>query len=315
MKNPSALLANLAKTRGAAKSLEISGKRTAYWFYAADRNNTNNQADAPTVVMIHGYRGNHHGLEAMVGALTDANVIVPDLPGFGLSQAFDENHSIERYALWVGQFLAALGASGEVKPHEVTLLGHSFGTIVVSAALAEAFVAPARVVLINPVSAPALSGPRSVMTKLTAGFYWAGGALPKALGNALLASPVIVRGMSILLAKTKDKDLRRWIHREHDENFSNFEDRRVAYEGFLASVSHNVGEYADKIAQPTLLIIGDRDDITSVANQRAVQKKFADATLEQIDGVGHLIHYEAPALAASLIRDFIQGKLVSGLKR
>jgi len=302
MSNPSALLANRAKSRGVAKSLELGGKRTAYWFYKSENN-----ADAsPTVVMIHGYRGNHHGLEAVVGALAGFNVIVPDLPGFGSSEAFDENHSIERYARWEGEFLMALGASGEIMPSQITLLGHSFGTIVVAAAVAEGFAAPARVVLINPVSAPALNGPRALMTKLTAGYYWAGGALPKVLGNSLLASPLIVRGMSVLLAKTKDKELRTWIHREHDENFSNFASRRVAHEGFLASISHNVGEYAGKILQPTLLIIGERDDITSTSDQHAVQGRFANATLEQIDGVGHLIHYEAPLLAARFIQDFVE---------
>lgn len=304
MTNPSALLSNLAKERGIAKTLEIGGKRTGYWFYAADQ-----LSDAtPTVVMIHGYRGNHHGLEAMVGALTDFNVIVPDLPGFGVSEAFVENHSIERYAQWVGDFLAVLEAAGELVQSRITLLGHSFGTIVVSASVAEGLAKPARVVLINPVSAPALSGPRSILTKLSSAFYWIGGTLPNALGKAWLSSPIIVRGMSILLAKTDDKALRAWIHREHDDNFSIFESSRVAYEGYLASVSHNVSEYAQRIKQPTLLIIGDLDDITSVENQHRVHGKFANAKLEQLDGVGHLTHYEAPLLAASFIRNFIETK-------
>jgi len=282
-------------------SVDLVGRRTDYWFYAAE-----NPADAPTLVMIHGYRGNHHGLEAMAGAMTDLNVIIPDLPGFGSSQSFVEEHSIERYAKWVGDFVSALGARGEIVPSRITLLGHSFGTIVVSCAVAEGFAKPARVVLINPVSAPALSGPRSVLTKLSSAYYWAGGHLPERAGTALMSSPAIVRGMSILLAKTKDKAMRRWIHREHDENFNNFENQRVAYEGYIASISHNVGEYAEKISQPTLLIIGEFDDITSVANQHAVQKKFANAQLEQIDSIGHLTHYEAPVLAARFIRDFIE---------
>lgn len=299
-------MANLAKQRGVAKRVEIAGKTTAYWVYES----AGDPSQAATVLMIHGYRGNHHGLEAIAGAMTDVNVIIPDLPGFGDSEAFDENHSIERYAQWVGDFISALSTSNPdhsaIEPSQITLLGHSFGTIVVSAALAEGLAKPARVVLINPVSAPALSGPRSFLTKLSSAFYWVGGALPNGIGKAWLSSPVIVRGMSILLAKTSDKELRNWIHREHDDNFSIFESSRVAYEGYLASVSHNVGEYAGRIAQPTLLIIGDLDDITSVQNQHKVQLKFANATLEQLDGVGHLTHYEAPLLAARFIRDFIE---------
>ena len=309
MSNPSALLANRAKSRGVAKSLELGGKRTAYWVYPAEveHGQAVQGARTETIVMIHGYRGNHHGLEALVGALAGFNVIVPDLPGFGSSEAFDESHSIERYARWAGEFVMALGASGEIKPSQITFLGHSFGTIVVAAAVAAGLTKPARLILINPVSTPALQGPRSVLTKLTAGYYLLGSKLPSRAGNALLASPLIVRGMSVLLAKTKDKELRNWIHLEHDENFSNFASRRVAHEGFLASISHNVGEYAGKILQPSLLIIGERDDITSTSDQHAVQGRFANSTLKQIDDVGHLIHYEAPSLAARFIQDFVEG--------
>ena len=306
MTNPSALLAGLAKARGVARRIEIADKITTYWLYEAQEN----AEQAPTILMIHGYRGNHHGLEAIAGAMTDLNVIIPDLPGFGESEAFDESHTIDRYAQWVGGFISALSTPADgrqaITPSQITLLGHSFGTIVVSAALAVGLAKPARVVLINPVSAPALSGPRSFLTKISSAFYWIGGVLPSRLGTAWLSSPVIVRGMSILLAKTNDRELRSWIHREHDENFSIFESSRVAYEGYQASVSHNVGEYAARLKQPTLLLIGDLDDITSVENQHIVQAKFANAQLQQLDGVGHLTHYEAPLLAARFIRDFIE---------
>ncbi|MEY4367736.1 MAG: hypothetical protein RLZ28_1151 [Actinomycetota bacterium] len=313
MTNLSAELSQLAKERGRAKSVIIAGKRTAYWVYEAEagqsspgKTQASQVARAETIVMIHGYRGNHHGLEAIVGSLSDRNVIVPDLPGFGESEEFDEFHSIDRYARWVGDFLAALETSGQIKLAETALLGHSFGTIVVAAAVAEGLAKPASLILINPVSTPALSGPRSIMTKLTAFYYWMGSSLPVRAGNALLASPLIVRFMSALLAKTKDAELRRWIHREHDENFSNFSDRRVASEGFTASVSHNVGEYAAKITIPTLLIIGQKDDITSVADQHRVKEIFPNAQLNQIGGVGHLIHYEEPFLAAEIITEFLE---------
>ena len=48
------------------------------------------------------------------------------------------------------------------------------------------------------------------------------GLLPERLGLALLKSWLIVQFMSISLVKTKDKALRKWIHREHHTFFSNF---------------------------------------------------------------------------------------------
>ena len=249
--------------------------------------------------MIHGYRGNHHGLEAIAGALREFNLVIPDLPGFGESAPFSEEHSVERYAEWIGQFIESLEL--DARPH---LLGHSFGSIITSCFAASSS-AIESLLLINPVSAPALKGPRQILTRLTQIFYWAAKSLPLRLGLALLKSPLIVRGMSVVMAKTRVRDLRRWIHLQHDRNFSSFAEIRVATEGFDASISRNVGDFAASIGVPTLMVIGERDDITSVAQQEATASKFARATLYELPGVGHLSHYEAPRQTAECIRSFI----------
>jgi pimeloyl-ACP methyl ester carboxylesterase len=36
-----------------------------------------------------------------------------------------------------------------------------------------------------------------------------------------------------------------------------------------------------------------------------LQREFPDARLRVLGGVGHLIHYEVPELAADAIRDFL----------
>src|SRR5699024_7878704 len=38
---------------------------------------------APQLLAVHGFRGDHHGLELIVDGLTDFDVWIPDLPGFG----------------------------------------------------------------------------------------------------------------------------------------------------------------------------------------------------------------------------------------
>ena len=114
-----------------------------------------------------------------------------------------------------------------------------------------------RVVLVNPIGAPALEGPRGILTRLAVFYYWAGARLPRALGEALLRSGLIVRVMSVSMAKTKDKDLRAFIHDQHDTYFSRFADRDVLHEAFVASVSHDVSEFAPRIAQPVLLVAAD----------------------------------------------------------
>ena len=70
------------------------------------------------------------------------------------------------------------------------------------------------------------------------------------------------------MAKTRDRALRRFIHDQHDTYFSRFADRDVLHEAFVTSVSHDVSEFAARIAQPTLLIAAEKDDITAIEVER-----------------------------------------------
>ena len=185
------------------------------------------------------------------------------------------------------------------------ILGHSFGSIVVSAALARTGLSTDTLILVNPIAAPALSGPRGILTRLAVLYYQLGALLPERLGFALLRNRIIVRVMSETMAKTRSKSLRKWIHSEHDRYFSAFSDRAVVLEAFKASVSNDVSEFAASIDARTLLIAADRDDITPVSAQHTLAELFPDAALEVIPDVGHLIHYEVPARAAALIEEFL----------
>ncbi len=271
--------------------IEIAGSTTAYWVYGPANAET-------TMVAVHGFRGEHHGLEPVVAHLPEVRVISPDLPGFGETPPLPgSRHDIEAYAEWLRLFTDAV-APGAV------ILGHSFGSIVVAAAVAGGLETP-RVVLVNPIGAPALEGPRGVLTRLAISYYWAGARLPKGVGDALLRNRAVVRVMSVSMAKTRDADLRRFIHDQHDTYFSRFADRDVLHDGFLASVSNDVRAYAPDIAQPTLLVAAQRDDITPIEAERHLATLFPDATLVEIPDVGHLIHYETPAPAAEAIRRFL----------
>jgi pimeloyl-ACP methyl ester carboxylesterase len=281
----------LAATPVVRREVPVGGGTTAYWEYGP--------ADAhTTLIAVHGFRGEHHGLEPVVAHLPGVRVISPDLPGFGETPPLPGvTHDLAAYVGWLRGFVDAV-APGAV------ILGHSFGSIVVAAAVAEGMPAPL-VILVNPIGAPALEGPRGVLTRLAIFYYWAGARLPARLGDALLRNRVIVRVMSISMAKTKDRDLRAFIHDQHDTYFSRFADRDMLRDAFVTSVSHDVSQFAERVAQPTLLIAAERDDITPIEAERRLAKKFPDAELVEIPDVGHLIHYETPALAAEAIRRFL----------
>lgn len=279
------------------REVTLSGGTTAYWVYG--------DAAAPqTLLMVHGYRGDHHGLEPVVAYLEGIRVISPDLPGFGETPPLHgpdgtvAEHTLEAYAGWLTEFAAAVAPGAPI-------LGHSFGSIVVSAAVAGGLDTP-RVILVNPIGAPALEGPRGILTRLAVFYYWAGAKLPKRLGDALLRNRAIVRVMSVSMAKTRDPELRRFIHDQHDTYFSLFDDRDVLHEGFVTSVSNDVRRFAPDIAQPTLLLAAEKDDITPIEAERHLRTLFPDAELVEIPAVGHLIHYETPQRAASEIMRFLR---------
>ena len=277
----------MATTPVVHRAVTVDGRTTHYWEYGPE--------DATdTVLAVHGFRGDHHGLETIAAHLVGVRVVVPDLPGFGISDPLPVS-DIDGYVAWLTGFHRALGLG-----RDIVVLGHSFGSIVTAAAVA-AGLATRLLVLVNPIAAPALQGPRAVGTGIAVGYYRAGALLPRPLGLGLLRNPAIVRAMSVAMLKTRDRDLRRWVHDQHDRYFSAFADRTSVLEAFRTSVTHDVSEYANRIDVPVLLVAAERDDITAVPEQRALAARLRDAELVVVPGVGHLVHYETPGAAADAV--------------
>jgi pimeloyl-ACP methyl ester carboxylesterase len=297
MPAPNPYAALVAATPVRESVVEVLGSTTHYWTYGAE--------DARlTIVAVHGFRGEHHGLEPVAVQLPGIRILSPDLPGFGDSTPLTAvGHDIDGYARWLGGFVDALDL-----PVLPVILGHSFGSIVVSAAVAGGLATPA-LILVNPIAAPALHGPKAFVTSLAILYYWLGAKLPRALGNGLMGSRLITRFVSQVMVTAKDRSLRRWIHDQHRTYFGRFSDRDTLLEAFRASTGNNVIEYAPGITVPTLLIAAANDPITTVADEQKLAALLPDAKLVVLPQVGHLIHYERPGEAADAILDFVGARV------
>lgn len=281
-----------------------------YWVYGSspadnapgpnDNDSRPGNATGRTIVMIHGFRGDHHGMQLIAEALPGYRVIVPDLPGFGHSDLWPTGHGLDGFVEFLAAFIDRLDL-----PEPPVLLGHSFGSIVCAAFAATFHEACSRLILVNPISSPALNGPRALATKFTIGYYRISAALPEALGLRLLRNRAIVRLMSIAMSKTRNPELRQYIHAQHDAHFSSFADRTALLDSFRTSVSHTAADRAAQIRTPTLVVAADRDDISTLNDQQHLHDLIPGSELVIVSGVGHLIHYEAPALAATLIEEFL----------
>lgn len=269
--------------------------------------------------MVHGFRGDHHGLALLSDCLPDTEIYLPELPGFGHSPAFpDAEHTVDHYATAVLSAVQALGlvptADRVEDPHgRPVLLGHSFGSVVASHLAAQKPGRWSELVLINPICEPALSADGSaaerVLARLAQGYYATAAALPEPLGMALLSSPVVVWFTGTVMAKTEDRHTLAYLHDQHQSYFSAFDHRRVLVEAYRSSITGTVLDVADRLTLPVLLIAGAQDELGSVAGQERLARRIGTASpcvhLEMFEGVGHLIHYERAPEAATVVRRFL----------
>ena len=245
----------------------------------------------PRVLLIHGFRGDHHGLLGVAGALPQVRFTIPDLPGFGKTPALDSEHNLENYGSWLVEFVKA---SGDYD----LILGHSFGSLVVASGFSQGL-AIEKVALQNPITTRA-SEAGSRANKLADRYY----ELGSRDGSNLLTSQLVVRGMSVALAKTKNLSVRRFIHKQHSSYFSVFQSNRVVSEGYQAASRGNVLDFADHLPGKLLAIAGDRDVVAPLDGQLELAR-VAGADLRVLKGVGHLTHYERPSEVATHLSEYL----------
>lgn len=274
------------------KHCTIDGADVAYWEYNATK--------TKTLILVHGFRGTHHGLLKIAEGLGDYRLIIPDLPGFGDSQAMAGEHSLENYVEWLRTFRAQVDTA-----KQSYIVGHSFGTIVVSHYAATHPATVRKIVLINPIGSPALHNEQRFITQFVILYYWLGRKLPASAARAWISAKPLTKAMSVTMRKSKDRTIRRYIDSEHYAHYSSFASPRQLAEVFHASVSNDVSQVAEELSMPTLMIVGDKDALTSLAKQRALHKRMPNAQLAVISDVGHLTHYETPGQVAKAIIKFI----------
>lgn len=280
-------------SHGKLHEATVNGSLTRWWEYG--------DSTAETLVLIHGFRGDHHGLELLAQGLLDYRVLIPDLPGFGRSEPMPAaEHTVSTYAAWLAEFLRLTGQN------PIHLVGHSFGSIVSSYLTATRPHLVQRLTLINPICEPALEGNQKLMSRLAEMYYAAGALLPAPLGFSLLKSHIITRISSEFMMKNSHAELRNFINGQHAAYFGAFSSRAAVLQAYRASISSTAAEFTPTIDLPIQMIVAQEDDLGSMEGQRAMFAALRRGRLDVIPEVGHLIHYETPLRAAALIADFHQ---------
>lgn len=259
---------------------------------------------APQLLAVHGFRGDHHGLELIVDGLTDFDVWIPDLPGFGASAAMpDGEHTVEHYANIINQVAQHLSSP--------TLLGHSFGSVIAADAAAAQEVNYGHLVLLNPIAKPALaaaSGLDRLATLTTDSFYRLCAGLPTAAGRWLLSNPLIVWATGAFMTKTDDPRVLAYTHDQHQAYFSAFDSPEILLQAYRSSISHTVTQFASRLTLPITIIGGAEDELSSPQDLHALAAQFGSNDVETyvLQRTGHLLHYERAVATASMIQFRLQ---------
>lgn len=253
---------------------------------------------AGVILAVHGFRGDHHGLDRIASSLPEYTIVAPDLPGFGASSTMNREHDVAGYAA----ALELLCRELDLGP-EVVLLGHSFGSLVAARLATEREFAA--LLLLNPISEPALESSQHLLARGASLFYSLCARLPGNLGERILRWQLITDAMSAFMTKSRDPGIRRYVRDQHRAYFSGFHDRHTLAQAYRASISHTVQEWAPQIAEPVLMVGGELDEMGTPATQEELRSRFPDAELVMLPGVGHLIHYEKAGQTANAIDAFL----------
>lgn len=269
-------------------------QNVTYWTYG--------DQSKPTCLLIHGFTGSHEGFQYIVPLLTEYHVIVPDLPGCGISKLPDQPWNLEHIAELTNQFVTALGLTQP--PY---LVSHSMGTLVAAEMIRqrpELF--HEKTVFVSPVASKVTRMDSRMLGVAGMQLHYSLGVKAPKIGGRIVRSKRISTLSTKLIWTTKDKELQKRIDAHHIDNLdyiSSIDYYRKLHKDITA---RGLADYADDLSGFDILVInGDKDRVTPLRILKKIREKIS-FKLEVIENVGHLAHYETPDRIARSLRNFLR---------
>jgi pimeloyl-ACP methyl ester carboxylesterase len=244
----------------AAQQLEINGRTVS----------THICGQGDPVMVLHGWGTSGNAMGGIPAGIAEAGfqVHTPDLPGFGSTPPPPTAWSVADYAEWVCQYMQHFHLDS------VRLIGHSFGGRI---SIYLATIYPHKV--------------RQIVLTSSAGVRPTPSAKMRAYhtGRRMLFTVLSLPGLQGLQAP-----LRRWLF----ERMASPDAKAAAAEGGVMYdtlkrvVNEDLVPLAANINAPTLLIWGDQDADTPLADARVFENIIPDAGLVVFEGAGHYAYAE-----------------------
>lgn len=256
------------------QTITVMGLQTGYFTHG----------DGPPVLALHGWARSRADFWPLAQQLARRDVSrqgyaihALDLPGFGGTGLPPGTWGVADYARFV---LAYLDAQGLDRVH---LLGHSFGGrigLVLGAAHAERL---DKLVLINSAGVKNPENPARL-------------ALAKA-AKAVLTLPGL---------RAFYEPLRRRYYQ--GIGATDYLEAGALQETFVRVIEEDLLPYAARVARPTLLLWGDRDEETPLWQGKLLEKTIPDAGLVVFEGAGHFSFLERLLDTVRIVAHFFAGE-------
>lgn len=252
----------------------------------------------PPLLLLHGLNDCHLTWTNVAPSLArDRRVLVPDLPGHGLSDRPDASYELRWYARIMAGWLAALALD------TVDVVGHSFGGGVALVMLLEC---PERIRRLALVSSGGLGREIAVPLRLA--------SIPGVVER--FGQPFMGPGTRLALKATCDV-----LSREEIAQLSAMNARSGSARAFARTVRdiidwrgqrHTFFKRANELARlPSIAVFwGGRDTIIPASHAHALADCLDGIRVQLFDDCGHYPHHEQREAFVKALRDFIDDPTV-----
>ena len=232
------------------------------------------EGSGPVLLMLHGWGDSLHSFDTLVHRLGGFRIIRLDLPGFGGSELPHGEWNVADYARFVDEFCKKINVTPEY------LIGHSFGGRISIKALAHGIFHAKRLIL----AASAGVADREMVQN---NFFM----LVAKIGKFLLKP----------FPRSWYLNLRRELYKVTGGDYVS---AGALSDTFVNVINEDLSNDAAQINVPTLLVWGQDDIVTSLAEGKKLKQLITNSELHAFANAGHFVHQQKADEVAALIKKF-----------
>ncbi len=238
------------------------------------------KGEGTPVLLLHGWNSSFDVYSGIMNALCDrCRLVAVNFPGCKGSDTMEKPWNIDDYCDFVLKFMDKVGLENPI------LMGHSHGGRVILKLVGTGLLSPPKIVLLDSAG---LIPKKTFRQKFRARSF--------KLIKGALTLPVIKNYSEGLLEKARNH------YGSADYNAA----PEVLRKTLVSLVNTDLSELLPNINCPTLLIWGENDTATPLADAKIMEKSIKDAGLCVIKGTGHYSFCERPFEAHAILRSFIK---------